>query len=205
MANGRCRIHGGKSLVGAAAGPYRNGRYSKYLPTRMLERYEDAATDTELIALREDVALIDARIADMLQRVDTGECGETWKALQEAVHEFDKAERGMNAASSDKTIELKRIDREEAMRTIIVLVQEGMADYAAWREIGSLIEQRRKTVETEQKRLIAMQQVITNDRAMVMMDRMLDIIERNVTDRSIRSAITSEFRAMSLATGSRSA
>src|SRR6187399_1656871 len=81
MPNGRCHLHGGKSLGGVASPSFTTGKYSKYLPTRMLDRYHEAAEDHELIALREDVALLDARIADMLQRVDTGESGEIWASL----------------------------------------------------------------------------------------------------------------------------
>lgn len=186
-------MHGGKSLAGVASPLLTTGRYSKYLPQRMLESFHAAQSDSELLALREDMSLIDARLVDMLQRVDTGESGETWRALQQAVHEFNKAERAMEAAGHDATIAKKKIDREEAMHCIISLVQEGMADYAAWREVKDLVEQRRKLIETEQKRLVAMQQMITQEQAHVLKLRILDIIKRNVTDRTALAAISREF------------
>jgi hypothetical protein len=39
MANGRCRMHGGKSLHGIASPRFKHGRYSKYLFARLAGRY----------------------------------------------------------------------------------------------------------------------------------------------------------------------
>ncbi len=39
MANGRCRMHGGKSLCGIASPRFKHGRYSKYLVARLAGRY----------------------------------------------------------------------------------------------------------------------------------------------------------------------
>lgn len=199
MPNGRCDKHGGKSLAGIASPQMTTGKYSKYLPQRMLERYHEAAEDSELIALRDDVALIDSRIADMLQRVDTGESGEIWSALLKTVHAFKEAEFKANSSSDPATQVKWKLEREQCMETITGLCQEGMADYAAWSEVKSLVEQRRKLVETEQKRLVAMNQMITNEQAMVIQARILDIIRRNVTDRTTLANISSEFSRLSLA------
>lgn len=199
MQNGRCKMHGGKSLTGIASPVLASGRYSKNLPTRMMGRYAESRQESDQLALREDIALIDARLEDMLAKVDTGESGETWKALQESVHAFDAAERKANYATTPDTRDRWKTEREEAMRTIIVLCQEGMADYAAWNEIKSLLEQRRKVSETEQKRLVAMQQMITAEQAMLMQSQVLDIIRRNVTDRSTLAAIASDFRSLAVA------
>jgi hypothetical protein len=39
MANGRCALHGGKSLRGIASPQFRHGRYSTLLPLHLAERY----------------------------------------------------------------------------------------------------------------------------------------------------------------------
>jgi len=39
MANGRCRMHGGKSLRGIASPRFKHGRYSKDLVARLAGRY----------------------------------------------------------------------------------------------------------------------------------------------------------------------
>jgi hypothetical protein len=69
MANGRCRMHGGATPVGPALPQFRHGRYSKYLPERLAERYQASLEDSELLGLRDELGLVDARIADLLERV----------------------------------------------------------------------------------------------------------------------------------------
>lgn len=191
-------MHGGKALSGIAAPALKTGRYSKHLPTRLMDRYQEARIDADLLALRDDIALLDARLEDVLAKVDTGEAGETWRALQETVHEFEKAERGANSTTRETKKAEYNHDREEAMRTIIVLCQAGMSDYAAWNEVKALLEQRRKHAETEQKRLVAMQQMITASDAVLMQTAILDIIKRNVTDRATLIALSADFGKLAL-------
>src|SRR4051812_28697546 len=81
MPNGRCRMHGGKSLSGPASPTFTTGRHSKYLPARLLARYQEMTQDAELLALRDEIALIDARISDVLQRVERGESSRIWREL----------------------------------------------------------------------------------------------------------------------------
>src|SRR4051812_27426822 len=45
MANGRCRLHGGKTPSGVASPNLVHGRFSKDLPTRLLARFEEALSD----------------------------------------------------------------------------------------------------------------------------------------------------------------
>lgn len=173
MPNGRCRMHGGKSLNGIAATDQRAGlKYSKYLPGRLLDRYQTAVNDSELLELRQEVALIDTRLTDLLKRVDTGESGKlwadtlaTWEDMKTAVSERDKKKQQQAAAKLDG------------------LIGKGAADYQAWSEIQTTIEQRRRLVESERKRLVEMQQYITSQQAMTLVAAMIGIIKENVRDR----------------------
>ena len=191
-------MHGGKSLSGMASPSLVSGRYSKHLPTRLMEKYQAARQDSELLALRDDIALLDARLEDLLAKVDTGETGETWKALLETVHEFEKIERALASCDNEKKKAGFKAGREEAIRTIIVLCQEGMADYAAWNAVRGVLEQRRKTSETEQKRLVSMQQMITAEQAMLRDARIQSAILRHVTDPAALRALAAEFRSLAL-------
>lgn len=82
MLNGRCRMHGGATPAGVALPHFRTGRRSRDLPARLAARYQEARSDPQLLELREGIALVDARIADLLARVDAGESGARWRALQ---------------------------------------------------------------------------------------------------------------------------
>lgn len=181
MANGRCRMHGGKSLPGIANPAFRHGRYSKAMPARLLERFDASLQDPELLALRADISLVDARLSDVLGRVDTGEAGHLWSGIFSAWQGFKQAH-----ASRD------RDKIAEALSEVDALIGRGAADYAAWREVMALIEQRRKLVESEQKRMVAMQQMITAEQAMTLIATIAESVRKNVRDRDALAAIQAD-------------
>ncbi len=181
MPNGRCRMHGGKSLAGIGSPNFKTGRYSRYLPERLIERYQESSNDSELLALRSEIALTDTRLADLLSRVDTGESGVLWKSAQSVFLDLIAA----NASS----------DREKgttALNDLNRILNLGVDDYLAWDEIGKMLEQRRKLVESERKRLTDMEQMITAERAMVLLSAVVAIIKEHVTDRKALSAISTD-------------
>lgn len=175
LSSNRCRMHGGKSLTGAAVPAFRHGRHSKYLPARLTERYEEALSDPELIGLRDDLALMDARLADLLERVDTGESGTIWARLQEAMRDFQR--------------ESDPIRQQFLMMAMSQMILDGARDVEAWMEIHVILEQRRKTAESERKRLMDMQQMVTSERVMLLIVAIIDIVRRYVKDPRTLSAI----------------
>jgi hypothetical protein len=181
MPNGKCRLHGGKSLSGMQAPSYKTGRYSKVLPARLASRYQEALSDGALLELREEISLVDARLADLISRVDSGESGEVWRLLRTMFAEFSKAR------SAGKIPEMT-----QALADIEALIVRGLADYSAWQDISQALEQRRKLVESERKRLVEMQQMITTEQAMILMAAIVDTIRRHVSDTSALAAISAD-------------
>jgi hypothetical protein len=59
-----------------------------------------------------------------------------------------------------------------------------------WKEIYALLEQRRKLVETESKRLKDMQQMMTSEQAALLISAVADVIKQNVTDTEQRRRIS---------------
>lgn len=185
LANGRCRFHGGKTPGGIASPHFKTGRYSKYLPARLSDRYHESLTDPDLLELRSEIAVLDARMGELIERIDTGESGAAWVAARLALQQYNESE-----LDGDKA---KKV---AAMRQLEEALERGAADYAIWSEIAAMTEQRRKLVESERKRLVDMQQVITSDRAMLLIGAVVDIIRRNVTDRGMLSGINRELTAL---------
>jgi len=166
---------------GIASPTFKTGRYSKYIPERLAERYQESAQDPEILALKSEISLTDARLADLLSRVDTGESGTLWKMAQASFMNF----RAANASGDqDKmTVALSELNR---------LLNLGVDDYKAWDEVGNMLEQRRKLVESERKRLMDMEQMITVEKTMVLLSAIVSIIRENVTDRKTLSAISTD-------------
>lgn len=76
MANGRCRMHGGASLKGTDLPQFKSGRYSKSLPDRLVGRFQEALSDEERHDLRDEIALAEAKIFDLLSGMARGESDE---------------------------------------------------------------------------------------------------------------------------------
>lgn len=168
---------------GIASPQYRTGRYSKVLPTRLAAGYETAQVDEEWIALKDEVALTDARLTDLLARVDTGESGALWRDLQ-------KAYGDLQAARSDPiklALQLNVLGR---------LITQGHDDYRAWHEVGVVLEQRRRLVESERKRLVEMQQTLTVEKAMLLIGAIGGIIKAHVHDDTQLRAISRDISAL---------
>lgn len=191
MANGRCRIHGGASLVGPAHPSYRTGRYSKALPEDLRERYDAGRTAADAIELTEEIGLIDALIYQALDRTREGGTVEAWSRLAELQDERDVATRKRDAAA------LVRIGDD--MREII---RDGAKAAEGFDRAVTLIEQRRRLVDTERRRIVDMRNILTNDQALVLMDRVIQIVTENVNDRAALAAIASGIRAITAGTSS---
>lgn len=171
-------MHGGKSLAGIASPQFTKGKFSKYLPERLLERYHEALDDPELLELRENVALLRARVQDLLSRVDTGESGALWRKAQELLQEF----RGSD-------------DSEEQMDLLLQLeatISDGVDDYSAWDEVLKAAGQQQKAGESERKRLVEQRHSITNEQGMVLIANISHIIRTHVTDRTVLTAIAAD-------------
>lgn len=183
---GVCASHGGKSLRGVDASGFRTGRYSKYLPDRLLPKYHEALADEELTRLDDEIALVDARLQEqlsILQRFGTTPGG--WERAKRTFRSFrDNTNRGRRAPALDALNELDQIFGADA------------TDAVAWEGVNELIEQRRKLVETERKRLADEDRMISVERLMIMAAAIIDIIRRHVVSKEQRGAISDEIRLL---------
>lgn len=184
-----CRFHGAATPRGMASPHYKHGRYSKYIPKRMLEDYLLNGQDKEILALQDDIALLDSRISDLLKRVDTGESGWLWSILKARMDDLKKA-----FADQD----------QKAVNEIIVdiqrIVSRGHSDYAAWRDVIDMLERRRRLVDTERKRLVEMQQSLTVEQALEYMYQLGRAVKDNISDVRLLSRIQARFQELTRTT-----
>jgi hypothetical protein len=195
MANGRCRIHGGKSLSGIASPSFKNGRHSKYLPARLAGRYAEAVSDPDLLALRDDIGLLDTRIGQVVGALDTGESQESWSALFSLWSQLDQEMQTL----------LDEGETPESMeRTVSALgetIKRGLSEGYVWSEIRGLLKERASLVSTEQKRLVDMQQYVTTEQAMTFVGAVMASVRRHVSDTSALSSIAADITRFSLQSG----
>ena len=185
----KCRLHGGKSLVGQASPHYKTGRYSKHLPAQLAARYEEARANPRLLSLADDIAVAEARLAALLEQVTTGESASAWAQMQTTMAEFRAAH-----ASGDPGA------MQRHFMTMGRLVERGSAGAGAWEEIRKVWETRGKLIQTEAKTLTAMHQIVTVQQVMLMLGAATDAVVRAVqahadthSGRAILQDIMAEF------------
>jgi hypothetical protein len=171
MRNGRCRMHGGKSPQGIASATLKDGRYSRHLPTRMLTAYDESRRDPNLLALDQEVSLVDSRLAELLAKVDTGESSATVKAAYASWQSFKAANRRKDADAA-------KVAADEHDQAISHLFSAA----SAWDDIFKWIEQRRKLTDSEQKRRTAGQELMTAEQAMLLVTALTQAVRDHVRD-----------------------
>ena len=191
-----CRFHGGLTPVGVASPHYKHGRYSKHLPQHLLEKYQQALDDKDLLNLRDEIALTDAKLAEQLGQLETQGGTQDWKQVQNLWNVLLEANR---AGDQD--------DIRMALRNMDSAINTGVENIALWNSIERTIENRRRLVQTEAKRLTDMGQVIVAERAMTLVFALIDIIQRRLVpyrdnqkpvDNSLLSGISSDIRALTV-------
>jgi hypothetical protein len=180
-----CQMHGGRTLMGLAPPRRKTDRYSRSLPTRLAAEYERAAHDPEPLTLRHALAIVDVRINDLLGRVEVGGAGRLWRHARAAWQTMKRVQA-----------EGRPLLQTRAARELDGLLEQAVGDDAAWHEIIQLIEQRRKLVEAETKRLVAMQQMMTTEEAMLWLGAVVAILKRHIADRETLQQISLDLSAL---------
>jgi len=183
--NGRCKLHGGKSLKGIGSPTFKTGKYSKYLPAPIQEKYHEAIADKNLLTLRSEIGLVDTRIFELCDRLNTGETDKLWNKLSEHQSELKQARE------TGDTELLK-----SSLESIIDMIEKGDQIRQSWKELLTTIDVRRKLVESEWDRLAKMDQLITAEQAIFLMSRIVGIIKDHVTDKRILSDISEDLAGL---------
>lgn len=164
-----CWVHGGAS---PAAGPthpnWKHGRRSKYIPARLAEKYAESLTDPQLTEYRHDIALLEARLHELLT---TGESESLWnqvngayKAMRDAMRDRDEA--GITAS-------LVMLDS---------LINRGMADALRWREVYQVTDQIGKTKEREHKRLVQAGLMVSQEQLIAILGQLVNVAKATFTN-----------------------
>ena len=135
-----CRFHGaGSPGVGRASGAaIQRGRHSRYLPRRLLETYQRGMTDPDLLELRDEIALLDTRVSQLLKEVrkqGEDESVKTWRQITSLIES-----RRRLAVS----------ERERLIKAGQTITTENLVAF-----VGAVLEILRKRLEHQQFVMVA--------------------------------------------------
>ncbi len=188
MANGRCRIHGGLTPKGTASPHYQTGRYSKYLPKHLADDYFVSKDDPELVTLRSELSLLDARLSQLIQRLSETPDKTLWITLGADIADIQRTINPIIKFVRDECEDHTVLSTIPVLRNILRhaqnLVNTVLQSENAWLEMYGLIEQRRKLVESEAKRIREMQQTITSEQAMNLVTTIATVIKTHLNSES---------------------
>lgn len=176
--SGYCAVHAPQIESASSADMQEQGRYTGYAGG-LEAQYQSALQDRYLLHLRDEIAILDARVKDLLTQAKTGVNAATWKKVSEQWRQFRRA----MAADDVKAI-------NALIATIEQSFEEGRRDADLWVDIQSLMEQRRRLVETEQKYLHNTNQMITAEAALVLLSGMITAMKASVRKYVPNSEVT---------------
>ncbi len=158
-------------------------RTAKHLPKDVRLKFANAFVDNDLLSIQHDVALVDARMAILKQRLGTGESGVAWRTLNELWTDFISAQSQMNQCRKMDDAEGAAKWANESvslMQQIGKVIKSGNEDEATWKEILSVQQllTQYKTAETRRKRESG--QVLDVEQAMLLVQRMIDAVNDTV-------------------------
>jgi len=187
MENGRCYMHGGNTPKGEESPHFKNGRHSQYLPDDLDERYRSLVSDPDLNHLRDEIALLDARITEILQLADLGVSVELFKELADLWERADDCRTEyMDAHAEDEDDRMERAVSElfGVITTMGEHIRGANRDREAWSEVTDLVNERRKLVKAENRRIKQGEEVIDAENARLMITMLQETI-RNLVARFV--------------------
>ncbi len=151
MANGRCKTHGGKSVpAGPAHHSYVHGHRSKVrdaLPKKLQEGFDASVNDPDLLSVRTEMGVLDARTIELYGRLSTD------LALIEPL--LDDLDTLLDAEAEHLP---KMCEKVAEIRRALALPAK---DRAIWSDIIETMGARRKLTDTE-RRLLEMKQAVVD-------------------------------------------
>lgn len=178
MTNGKCRLHGGKSLSGVAHPNYQGKGFSKYIPVGLIDTFNEFRADPDKLVMDEQIAIVDTYMAQLLESLGDYSSPELWEQLQQQVIEYNKAPDA---------------ERKNLLAYIFQTIEAGASYVSKWDTLHKALEQRRKLVADERKRRIEAEHMITADEALLLMTGLMESVRRNVSDRETLVAIQADF------------
>lgn len=185
MKNGRCRFHGGHTPIGIQSPNFKDGSRSRHLPLpeTLARTFEEAWHDPELLSLRRQIALHEAREHELSEQLSDGpeivvSVKKTWANLRAVRNSDDEDEVAAAWKAHD-----------------MALSAQGM-NGQLWQELRREAQLITKLKAAENERLDRLHQRLSREQAVAFIRAMSvsvkDAVTEIVQDAAIRSSVLRE-------------
>ncbi len=198
----RCKFHGGRSLSGIAHPNFKHGMYSTVLPTNLGKLYEITRQNPALVALTEQIALVDARVFELFEQLSSGDGPMAWARALKAATACEQAMQAVRVAVADRTPArgqrmadaLKQLDG--AVTENVAVTRKGATDAETWPLITEQIYLRKKLVDSEVRRRKDAHEMVTRERVLALLGSIAASVARHVPDPKAKQAVVEDMRRL---------
>lgn len=187
-----CSYHGAGTSDRPAGRPPTTGIYSRHLPTRYMQDYEDSLNDPNSLSMRNAMALLDARLGELLQKLETADSISAWNRVAVCASMLFKL---LDSENNDNVLGQIR----EVAELLADAVTNHRDDRAAWGELIGIVDERRKVADVERRRIEAAKKYLTLPEANAMMAFFVSSVMRHCSSPQERARISEDMRMFSAA------
>lgn len=173
-----CWIHGGSTPAGAKSVHFRHGargRLVRAIPAKYREQFERSLRSPELYSQRPQLALLDARLVELLERMDGGDSFASWQELRMLAGEVRAGGERLKAA----------------LPRMLGVIQRGASEAQRWTDVFGVLEQQRRTAESERRRIDSEREYVTLEDFLTFVALVTTAVRENVSSPAEREAISS--------------
>lgn len=146
------------------------------------KKYAEMMNDGELLSNRNALKVIDARILQLMDRIDVEDAPDRMKNLYGLWQELQEADR--RGKKNDVVVLTVQINAE---------FEKAYHDYKAWEQAMEVFDLRRKMVDSEVKVIKDMKAILTAEQARNLVVKLLAVCIREVKDPRVLKRINYAF------------
>lgn len=178
----KCRLHGGKTPKGIASPHYRTGKYAKDLPKALTSDYDQALNDDRLVDLKDELAIVEALVAERLRLMSGTTSAEKWIEATELWAEIREAARSGDAQAIP-----------ELSAQMDKLLETGASVQGHEQSVLKLFDQKSKLVSTYARQQQAAGMMVSATSVQFMVGQILTLIQTHVKDVEALKALRAGF------------
>lgn len=181
MANGACKMHGGKSLPPGPDHPSaKTMQHSKLAPVkRLTDRIREAESDPHLLSLPRKAATLEARIRELMDSLEVGGSGDQWAAAVTAFVKLDSAVRGG--------------EHDELLDGVKAVLLDGDSRSKMWAELKETISSQVRIIDSHRRSQVEAGQTILVAQHAMAMQRLVEAALQGTTAEDILRRIQQSF------------
>lgn len=187
-------MHGGPSRSGIAHHNFKHGLYSTALPTWMAGDVQRALNNPHLVSSFEQIAVTDAVITSVLQRLQADPEPPSDDQAQATVSAFRAFQQTQHAGGEAMRVAFQEVGRQIDALEHVQASQARRRDLIE--QLMTLFQQRTKLVDSEVRRRKDAQEMMLKSQVMAFVSAVQHLVATHVTDRQQRQGIVDGVRML---------